>query len=219
PSVFAPALEDVCAVEQVVRGSDPSDGYSLSIPRGPARAPRIAAPRQIESFGDAGVAALYDDLRARLPGADDLDLDQFRSLNDLMFFGPFLAERDASVGAFISANPEACDPTVRNLVLSSRKFTAAQAYEAQYAVADCRAALAPFWQNYDVLLTPTVGAIVTRDMVAQDPLGPNFNNGYYTNFANPLGLAAISVPIARAPCGTPWGVTLYSLPERMETLI
>ncbi len=219
PTVFAATLDDVCAVDAVVRGRDPADGFSQTITRAPARAPRIAVPERIETFGDDGVAALYDGLRGALGDVGTVDLDRFRAINDLMFFGPFLSERDVAVGEFIAAHPDGCDPVVRDLVLSSRKFTAADAYRAQYAVADCRAALAPFWDAHDVLLTPTVGRIVTRQMVADDPLGPNFGNGYYTNFANPLGLAAISAPVGRAPCGTPWGVTLYALPERMETLI
>lgn len=221
PTVFASSLEDVCAVDEVVRGPDPSDGFSRVAARQPLNgAPRIALPQHVETFGDQGVADLFAGLSAHLgDGIGRVDLNLFRAINDLMFFGPFLAERDVAVGAFIDAHPEACDPVVRGLVQSSKPFSAADAWRALYAVADCRASLVPVWEQVDVVVTPTVGAIVTRDMVAQDPLGPNFNNGYYTNFANPLGLMAVSVPVGHAPCGTPWGVTLYAVPERFAALI
>jgi allophanate hydrolase/aspartyl-tRNA(Asn)/glutamyl-tRNA(Gln) amidotransferase subunit A len=65
---------------------------------------------------------------------------------------------------------------------------------------------------------PTVGTLLTIDDVARDPLTSNFNNGYYTNYANPLGLAAIAVPNAVTGAGVPYGVTFLA-PAGRERLL
>ena len=69
---------------------------------------------------------------------NDADLEPFQSLNDLLFFGPYLAERDVSVGKFIEKNPDACHPIVRNIIKGSRKFTAADAFKAIYKTAEIK---------------------------------------------------------------------------------
>lgn len=225
PTVFAGSVQDVRAVDAVVRGADTEDAFSVAIELEPAVEARIAMPLPdvIETFGDDAVKGLYQcaftAILARFPDLGSVDLDPFRVINDHMFFGPFLAERDVSVGAFIETNGTDCHEVVRGLIQSSRKFTAADAYRAFYEVAEARLATAPVWATYDVLITPTVGALVTLEMCRADPLGPNFRNGYYTNFANPMGLSSCSVPAGITPDGVPWGLTLYSLPERAETLM
>lgn len=56
-------------------------------------------------------------------------------------------------------------------------------------------------------------------MCEDDPLGPNFRNGTYTNFANPLGLFGLAIPIGKTSAGVPWGITLYTLPERKSAAV
>jgi allophanate hydrolase len=60
--------------------------------------------------------------------------------------------------------------------------------------------------------------VLSIDDVARDPLTANFNNGYYTNYANPLGLAAIAVPNAVTAAGVPYGVTFLA-PAGRERLL
>ncbi len=226
PTVFANTVEDVFTVDAALRGFDPTDAFSRSFAHDKATtAPRIAAinPDAIETFGDDETAALYRNAHAAFDRAAsgplaDADIAPFQAINDLMFFGPFLAERDVAVGHFVEAQGEHCHPIVRDLILSSRQFSAADAYRALYQVAEAKQATAAFWQDHDILITPTVGALVTLDMCEKDPLGPNFNNGRYTNFANPLGLASLSLPMDIANQGVPWGVTLYTLPTRLPSL-
>jgi allophanate hydrolase/aspartyl-tRNA(Asn)/glutamyl-tRNA(Gln) amidotransferase subunit A len=147
-----------------------------------------------------------------------IDFTPFTSINELMFFGPFLAERDVSVGAFLDAHPDAGIKLVRDLIIGSRRHSAADAYRALYQVKEAQRSLEAFWQSHDALVVPTVGTVLTIDDVARDPLGPNFNNGYYTNFANPLGLAAIAIPNAVTQAGVPYGITVLSPPGREAAL-
>lgn len=216
-TVFAAELEDALTVDDIVRGLDPDDAFSCDMQRTPVANSRIAMapPSAINTFGDDDVAAAYRaafEKISRLEHFSEADLTSFQSINDLMFFGPFLAERDVSVGAFIEANPDACHPVVGPMIQASRKFTAADAYRAMYETMEARSATAGFWEDHDVLITPTVGALVTREMCESDPLGPNFRNGTYLNFANPLGLAGLAIPFAMTDRGVPWGLTLYTQP-------
>ncbi|MET4120341.1 allophanate hydrolase [Bradyrhizobium sp. JR1.5] len=190
----------------------------------PARPLNIATPRpdQLRFFGNLETEALFGDGLRRLRQLDlsiaSVDFSPFISVNDLMFFGPFLAERDVSVGAFLDANPDAGVKIVRDLVIGSRKFTAADACRALYKVKEVQRSLREFWQDHDALVVPTVGTVLSIDDVARDPLTANFNNGYYTNYANPLGLAAIAVPNAVTAAGVPYGVTFLA-PAGRERLL
>ena len=224
PTVFAADLQDTLLVDEIVRGHDPQDAFSIQVDRHIVSEPRIAMapPSAIETFGDDDVAALYRDafqIFSQFARFSETSLAPFQSINDLMFFGPFLAERDVSVGAFIEANPEDCHPVVGPMIQASRKFTAADAYRALYQTCEARNATDAFWQSNDVLITPTVGALVTRKMCQTDPLGPNFRNGTYTNFANPLGLASLSVPFGKTSNGVPWGLTLYCQPHGLSAAV
>ena len=49
-------------------------------------------------------------------------------------------------------------------------------------------------ERIDVLVLPTVGTTFTLDEIAEDPLGRNTMLGRYTQFANLLDLAAVTVP-------------------------
>ncbi len=66
------------------------------------------------------------------------------------------------------------------------------------------------WERIDAIVVPTVGALLTIEEVEADPLTRNFENGYYTNFANPLGLAAVATPYGRNADGVPYGVTFLA---------
>jgi allophanate hydrolase len=99
---------------------------------------------------------------------------------------------------------------VRDLIIGSRIHSAADTYRALYKVKEMQRSLRSFWQCHDVLVVPTVGTVLTIEEVERDPLTPNFNNGYYTNFANPLGLAAIAIPHAMTRAGVPYGITLLA---------
>lgn len=190
----------------------------------PARPVRIATPRQdqLKFFGNEETEKLFGGALRKLRQLEmsiaSADFSPFTSINDLMFFGPFLAERDVSVGAFLDANPDAGVKIVRDLVVGSRKFSAADTYRALYRVREVKRSLREFWQTHDALVVPTVGTVLRIDDVARDPLTANFNNGYYTNYANPLGLAAIAVPNAVTGAGVPHGVTFLA-PAGRERLL
>jgi Asp-tRNA(Asn)/Glu-tRNA(Gln) amidotransferase A subunit family amidase len=130
----------------------------------------------------------------------------------MMFFGPLVAERYASVGNFLRDNPGAGDPVVRGIIEASQDLSAVETYRMIYRLEEIRRELSGLWADIDLLMVPTVGRIWKRQDIAADPLGPNFKNGYYTNFVNPLDLAAVATPNGFARDGVPAGVTLIGIP-------
>ncbi len=229
-SLYTRDPSDGYDVYRVLARRDPADSFSpfefagWTEQASPARPLRIATPRldQLRFFGNPETERLFGDALHRLRRLDlpvvAVDFSPFTSINDLMFFGPFLAERDVSIGAFLDAHPDAGVKIVRDIVLGSRKFSAADAYRASYAVKEVQRGLRAFWDAHDALVVPTVGTVLRIDDVARDPLTANFNNGYYTNYANPLGLAAIAVPNAMTGAGVPYGVTFLA-PAGRERLL
>ncbi|QDP21619.1 amidase family protein [Bradyrhizobium cosmicum] len=229
-SLYTQQPDDAYDIYRVLARHDPEDCFSpvdfagWTEQASPARPLKIATPLldQLKFFGNVETERLFGDALHRLRRLDlpvtPVDFSPFTSINDLMFFGPFLAERDVSVGAFLDANPDAGVRIVRNLVIGSRKFTAADTYRALYEVKDVQRSLRAFWERHDALVVPTVGTILSIADVARDPLTANFNNGYYTNYANPLGLAAIAVPNAVTGAGVPYGVTFLA-PAGRERLL
>ena len=231
-SIYTQTPADALTALEVLAAYDPDDcfsdpSYSL-FSRDEISAPldemRIATPMrsQRKFFGNQDTEHLFDQALETAEnvyaGIEAVDFTVFLEINDLMFFGPFLAERDVAVGDFLRAHPEAGEKVVRDLILGSGSQTAADAYRALYRVAEARRRLESFWRKFDALLVPTVGTIVTVDEVMREPLKPNFNNGYYTNFANPLGLAAISIPNGLTSPGVPHGITLLG-PAGSESLL
>lgn len=229
-SLYTQEPRDAYDIYRVLARHDPDDSFSPAEFPGwteqasPTRPLRIATPRhdQLKFFDNKETEELFVKARARLerlePAVAFVDFSPFTSINDLMFFGPFLAERDVSVGAFFDAHPQAGVDVVRNLVIASRKYSAAEAYRGLYKVKEVGRSLREFWKTYDALVVPTVGTLLRIEDVERDPLTSNFNNGYYTNYANPLGLAAIAVPNAMTEAGVPYGVTFLA-PAGRESLL
>ena len=221
PTVFASQLEDVVMIDSLVKGFDPNDAFSFKDQTTNTSEVRIAMapPYKINTFGDTDVEKLYTEAYEILHknrSIVDTDLKAFQSLNELLFFGAHLAERDISVGKFIDANSNDCHPLVAKIIKASRKYTAADAFRAIYKIAETRQKTQIFWSQNDVLVVPTVGALLTKEVCEIDPLGPNFQNGSYTNFANLLGLSGLAVPFGKSPANVPWGLTLYTKPDRFS---
>ncbi|MYA96318.1 MAG: amidase [Nitrospinae bacterium] len=231
-SIFAQTPADAFMALEVLAGYDADDCFSDpsyclfagDAASTPLHEMRIAAPMrsQRKFFGNRDTENLFEQALATagevFAGIEDVDFTVFLEINDLMYFGPFLAERDVAVGDFLRARPEAGEKVVRELILGSGSQTAADVYRALYGVAEARRRLESFWRKFDALLVPTVRTIQTVDEVMREPLESNFDNGYYTHFANPLGLASISIPNGLTPPGVPHGITLL-VPAGGESLL
>lgn len=220
-SVFALTCADAAQVAGVVSAFDPADAYSRSgdVPVagfGSAAPFRFGVPRadQLEFFGDREAAALYaasvQRLRALGGVAVEIDYAPFRDTADLLYSGPWVAERLAAITPFAQEHPEALHPVTAGIITAASRFSAVDTFRAFYRLEELRRAAAPTWDKIDVLLLPTTPTIYTHADLAAEPVLNNTRLGTYTNFVNLLDLCGVAVPAGFRADGLPLGVTLLS---------
>ena len=219
-SVFALTVDDAFAALAAMAGPDRHDGYSRALPLGvPGAVPagvRIGVPRAADRlfFGDARAQAAFEETLRQLAGMgvalDDIDLSPLLETARLLYEGPWLAERYAAVGEFIAAHPGDIHPVTRAIIGAGATPSAVDAFRAFYRLAELRAAAGAAFAGVDVVVVPTAPAAHTLAEVEAEPVRLNSQLGTYTNFVNLLDLAALAVPAAIAPDGTPFGVTFLA---------
>jgi allophanate hydrolase len=167
---------------------------------------------QCEFYGDSVAAGAFSDAVVqlqRLGGTPrEIDFAPWRAVASMLYEGPHVAERHATIRTFFDEQPDALDPTVRGIIAGARRFSATDAFVAASRLADMRATLAPLWSTFDVLVVPTVPTTYTIAEVEAEPVELNRRLGTYTNFVNLLDLSAIAVPASMRPDGIPFGITL-----------
>jgi allophanate hydrolase len=148
----------------------------------------------------------------------EIDFTPFLETAQLLYEGPWVAERWAAVGDFIMAHPDEVHPVTRAIIEGGAKPSAADAFRAFYRLDELRARAFAHFAHADVLMVPTAPAAYTVSEIEADPVRLNSNLGTYTNFVNLLDLAGIAVPAALADDGTPFGVTFLA-PSRQDALL
>ncbi len=213
-SIFALTVADAAAVLAVIEGDDPADAYSTFAPSNATwpQHRRIGVP-MLPTMDDA-YRAPWDRAvaQARALGHDVVPID-FAPLHDtagLLYGGPWLAERHAAVQALFEHDPQAFDPTVRQIVQGALEFTATDAFRGQYALRAAQVSAGSMWSSVDLLMVPTAPGHPTFADVDADPIGANSRLGIYTNFVNLLGWSALAVPAGATADGLPFGVTFIA---------
>ena len=213
-SVFCLTAEDAETVFSITAGYDRNDPYSRVLPPGKVITSTyrigIPAPQNLEAV-DHGYLALFDQAKERLAALGhtliEIDIQPFLQTAQLLYGGPWVAERFAAVGRFVKEHPEAVHPVVRDIILGGEKYSAVDAFCAQYALEKLRQETSDTWEIADFLLLPTAPAIFRIAEVESDPVAMNSRLGLFTNFFNLLDLAAVAVPAGFRPDGLPFGVT------------
>jgi allophanate hydrolase len=216
-SIFASNLADAELLLEVCAGYDVEDPFSRPQPTVQARLPervRLGVPsaESLEFFGDDESARLYQAAVSRFAALSaeliEVDLRVFRDAASLLYQGPWVAERLAALGPFFERSAAAVHPVVRGILEGARRYSARDAFEGSYRLAELKRKTEKVWQTIDALLVPTAPSHYTIDAVLADPLGLNQNLGTYTNFVNLLDLSALAVPAGFRENGLPFGVTL-----------
>jgi len=210
-SVFATSVDDAWAVFGVIAGEDPDDPFSrpiaLAAPAAPPGRIAIPAPGDLH-LDDAPGRAAWAAARALLPGAEEAVITPLLDTAQLLYDGPWIAERAAAFGDFAAEHPGALHPVTQRILDGAARFTAVDAFRGLYRLAEHRRAAEAFFARFDVLAVPSVPNFPTLAELEADPIGPNARLGTYTNFVNLLDLAALAVPGPRRPDGLPAGITL-----------
>ncbi|RKF50278.1 allophanate hydrolase [Paraburkholderia fungorum] len=216
-SVFAHDVGDAWRVFSEIACFDPLDGYSRKVPGlGLLRsAPRLGVPDRLEFFSDAAASqafsAALDTLASHLRlDPAPIDFQPLKQVAALLYDGPWVAERRAALGAFFDTHREAIDPVVAAVIGKADRYSAADAFNGQYALADLKRHAEQLFESIDILIVPTTPTHPLIADVQANPVELNSQLGYYTNFVNLLDLCALAVPCQRRKDGLPAGVTLIA---------
>jgi allophanate hydrolase len=230
-SILATNCLDAHKVWSAAKGFDTGDPFSREPRAGEDAAPwlnaafRFGVPRtdQLEFFGDEEANSLYADAVRKLEQAGgervEIDFSVFRSAADLLYEGPWVAERLAAIQAFVQNHSDEMNPVVRGIIAGGARFTALDAFQAEYRLLDLRRAAVSQWSTMDVLVLPTTGTIYTHEQVAANPVKMNTNLGYYTNFVNLMDLAAVAAPAGFRSNGLPFGISFIGPAFSDEALL
>ncbi len=215
-SIFAGSGYDAGIVMDAAAAEDSTDPFSrVLVPRTLPRKPRIGVPSpgDCEFFGDVAAAALFERAKERIEEVGgylvEINFKPFRETAELLYQGPWVAERLHAVGAFLESH-EAMDPTVRSIIAGGERFSAVDCFAASYKLRALAARTRVEWSKMDALLLPTTGTTYTHREIGAKPVALNSNLGFYTNFVNLLDLAAVAVPAGLRPSGLPFGVSLIA---------
>jgi allophanate hydrolase len=227
-SIFAEDAGTAERIFEVALGFDTEDAYSR-VPgqsrEWPVSGFRFGVPAEdmLQFFGDDSAKKLYRDAVARFEKKGgkpvEFDYSPFREAAQLLYSGPWVAERLAAISEFAGAHPEALHPVTAKIILNAGSLSAVDAFSAMYNLAALARRAEREWEKMDFMLLPTAGAAYTHDEVTAEPFALNTNLGYYTNFVNLLDLAALAIPAGFRANGIPFGVTLIGPAWSDEALL
>jgi allophanate hydrolase len=218
-SVFAHTLEDAEVVAAVLGRFDAEDPFARPAPAvmGTRRlppAPRLGVPAAPRFCGDAAAEAAFGEACSRLEalGATlvPLDFAPLHALADLLYEGPWVAERQAAISAFLSRPGVTMHPVVQAIIGRADDFSAADAFRADYHRAELVRAAEQQMASVDALVVPSTPTIHTQAAVAAEPVLLNTQLGTYTNFVNLMDGCALALPTGFRGDGLPTGVTLIA---------
>jgi allophanate hydrolase len=222
-SIFAETAHDAALVLSAAQGFDAKDPYSREPKVGAGAAPwsfhtpggfrfGVPAASQLEFFGDGHNPTLYaaavDALIALGGECVEIDLQPLLETAQLLYKGPWLAERYAAIAPFLGEHASEMDPTVATIISGAAVYSAADAFHAAYKLESLKRASSAVWSAVDALLLPTAPRTYTIAEIAEKPIERNSHLGLYTNFVNLLDLAAVALPAGMRPDGLPFGVSL-----------
>ncbi|MEV0130114.1 allophanate hydrolase [Dactylosporangium sp. NPDC050688] len=215
-SVFTLDVADARTVLDVARGPAAADPWSRtatgeSLPPAAVRL-GVARPDTLDFDGDHGQAERYVAgclAAARLTSAvTEVDLAPLLEAGGLLYEGPWVVERLADLEDFLDAHAGAVLPLTLGILRGGHRFSAADTFRAQHRLQALKAETARLFTAIDVLALPTVPTTFTLDEIAEEPLRRNAVLGRYTQFANLLDLAVVTVPNGTTPQGRPASLSL-----------
>ena len=214
-SVFALNVADAEQVAGVMEGFDATDGYSRQAPAAAKMLPlkpRLGIPAATPWFGDSQYAAAWEasleKLRAMGVELIELDYSPMQQLAELLYGGPWVAERYAAVTEFMDAHADLMNPVVRGILAQAQNFSATDTYKAEYRRADLARTIQSLMATVDALLVPTTPRMPTLEEVEQAPVLVNSQLGTWTNFVNLADCSALALPAGLREDGLPFGITL-----------
>ncbi len=216
-SIFSLTVDDAELVASLLEGFDAADGYSRKA-TAPATyfssTPHFAIPAAPNWFGDLQAQAAWEMAleKMRTLGVEliEIDFSPMFSLAQLLYGGPWVAERHAAIGEFMQDHASEMNEVVRSIVEKAVNFSARDAFAAEYQRADLARSIQTLMNGFDALLVPTSPRHPSIAEVVADPIAVNSQLGTYTNFVNLADCSALALPAAMRADGLPFGITLIA---------
>ncbi|MEM7792597.1 MAG: allophanate hydrolase, partial [Verrucomicrobiota bacterium] len=213
-SIFTLNADDSRRVLRVAEGYDATDAYSkptlnVALPY----SNRLGIPRseQLMFFSDVDYQPTWlkaiESLKTKGWEIVEVDFDPFLKAARLLYEGPWVSERTAILKNFLATNPEDFFPATQSIIRGGLENTACEAFEGFYQLADLKRESEAIWKDVTAVVMPTAGGFPTLADLKTDPIGPNSQLGYYTNFVNLLDLCAVAAPVGETDSGLPFGIT------------
>lgn len=225
-SIFALNAADSQAVLKVAEGYDVEDAYSHETFDAPLLVSKMIGIPQAEQlmfFGDAGYQAAWVNavhaLQAKGWEVVEIDFEPFLKAARLLYEGPWVSERTTVLQDFLKTNADDFFPATRSIIAGGVDNTACEAFAAAYKLADLKRESEAVWEGLAAIVTPTAGGFPTLAELEADPIGPNSQLGYYTNFMNLLDLCAVATPAGETESGLPFGITWIAPRDSDKALI
>ena len=217
-SIFALTVADADLVANILEAYDPLDSYSRKHPKNvPAHFSsklKFAIPEKLNFFGDQlaekafqQTVQLLQSLNAEI---SQIDFSDFEQLAVQLYQGSWVAERTAAVEYLLKTNPDAFDPTVLEIIKNGEKYSAVDAYNAEYLKQDLARKIQQRLADFDALIVPTAPTIYSIEQLQQNPIEYNARLGTYTNFTNLADLSALALPAGFRADHLPFGITLIA---------
>jgi allophanate hydrolase len=216
-SIFSLTVDDAELVASLMEKFDEADSYSRKAPPAAiyfSASPRFAIPASPKWFDDSKAQAAWEltleKMRALNVDIIEIDFTPMFELAQLLYGGPWIAERHAAIGEFMKNHANNMNEIVRSIVEKAVNFSATESFLAEYQRADLARAIHTLMNDFDALLVPTSPRHPTIAEVTADPITINSQIGTYTNFVNLADCCAIALPAAMRTDGLPFGITLIA---------
>ncbi len=217
-SIFALTVSDAELVANQAEAYDAFDSYSRQHPKNvPARFSsklKFAIPNKLNFFGDElsekafqHTIQLLESLNAEIT---PIDFSAFEQLAAQLYQGAWVAERTAAAASLLKTNAADFDPTVLEIIQQGEKYSAVDAYNAEYLKQDLSRKIQTSLAEFDALIVPTSPTIYRIEQMQQHPIEYNAHFGTYTNFTNLADLTALALPAGFRADHLPFGISLIA---------
>ncbi len=131
---------------------------------------------ELTFFGDRAMADAHARARSAIAEAfatSTPPLAPFTAAGELLYAGPWVAERLVEFGDFLVDHRADVLPVVEQIITGGARFDATDVFRAQYRLAELKAEVGRLFERMDVLVLPTIGTTFTVPEVLADPVRTN----------------------------------------------
>ncbi|CZR59444.1 related to DUR1,2-urea amidolyase [Phialocephala subalpina] len=229
-SILSLNTEDAELVFQISSAYDEKDAFSRVAsasnspkPRALEPAPRIAICESPPWFGHTDHESAYNEALESCTRAGwnlvPTDFARLFELADLLYEGPWVAERFAAIKSFIERPDVKMDPVVYAIIHKAQNFSSVDVFEGEYLRRDLMRRIETQFASFDAILTPTTPTFPTLQDLVNEPVMENSRLGTYTNFVNFMDWSALFFPAGFRADGLPFGLTLISAQWEEQKLL